>query len=166
MPASAYDLLSSYREKVSRALASVDADALERAADRIADLAERGATLFVCGNGGSAAISNHLLCDVVKGVRTDTALKPKVVSLSANVEILTAIANDIAYEEVFAYQLQSLARPGDGILTISSSGDSENVVRALAWGRDNGLATLAMSGFDGGRTRAIAEIALHVEGDN
>jgi phosphoheptose isomerase len=79
---------------------------------------------------------------------------------------LTAIANDRAYAEVFAFQLGNLARPGDVLITISSSGDSENIVRALAWAADNGLTTIAFSGFSGGRSAELAEINLHVAAAN
>jgi D-sedoheptulose 7-phosphate isomerase len=88
------------------------------------------------------------------------------VSLSARIELITAIANDIDYAEIFAFQLRNAARPGDVLITISSSGDSENIVRALTWARDNGLTTIAMSGFAGGRSAKTAEISLHVPADN
>ena len=89
--------------------------------------------VFGCGNGGSAAIANHLQCDHMKGVRTATSLSPRVTSLSVNVELVTAIANDLTYADVFAYQLQSQSRPGDALIAVSSSGRSANIVRALDW---------------------------------
>src|SRR5207302_2925624 len=92
-----------------------------------------GRTVFSCGNGGSAAIANHLLCDFIKGVQTDTALRPRVISLASHLELITAIANDIAYDEIFVYQLRTMATADDVLLTISSSGDSENIVRAIEW---------------------------------
>ena len=125
-----------------------------------------GAGVFACGNGGSAAIANHLQCDHVKGIRTGTDLPPGCMSLSTNVELLTAIANDIGYEDVFVYQLQSQARPGDVLIAVSSSGRSPNIVRALTWARDHGLRTIALTGFGGGDARAVAEVAIHVDGAN
>jgi phosphoheptose isomerase len=122
--------------------------------------------VFSCGNGGSAAIANHLQCDHVKGIATATDLRPRVVSLSASVELLTAIANDISYDDVFAYQLQAQASAGDVLIAISSSGRSPNIVRALTWARDHGLATIALTGFTGGAARATADIAVHVDGAN
>src|SRR5208282_2523001 len=80
---------------------------------------------------GSASIANHMQCDHVKGVRTATDLSPHVLSLSTNVELLTAIANDTGYENIFVYQLQSQSEPGDVLLAVSSSGRSPNIVRAL-----------------------------------
>ena len=140
--------------------------ALEKAAAILVEAYTRGATVFACGNGGSAAIANHLQCDHLKAIRTKTDLAPRVVSLSTNIELLTAIANDLAYEEVFTYQLQSQASPGDVLIAISSSGRSPNIVRALSWARDQGLHTIALTGFDGGGARAAAEVSIHVDAAN
>jgi phosphoheptose isomerase len=152
--------------RLARAGASIDRDRLGRACALLDAAFARGAWLFACGNGGSAAIANHLLCDVAKGVQTDTGVLPRVMSLSTSIEIVTAIANDIAFEDCFAYQLRTAARPGDVLMTISSSGDSENVVRALEWAGANGLESIALTGFDGGRSAPFATVNLHVDGDN
>ena len=155
-----------YFDRLAGAAASVDRAQLTAAADLLARTYAAGGTVFACGNGGSAAISNHLHCDHLKGVQTDTHLKPKVVSLSATIETITAIANDIRYDEVYAYQLRTLAEAGDVLITVSSSGDSENIVRACQWAKDNNVGTIAMTGFSGGRSGALADINLHVDADN
>ena len=85
------------------------------AAQILIDCIDRDGIIYACGNGGSAAIANHLLCDFQKGIQTDTSAKPRVVSLSCNLEIITAIGNDIGYEDIFVYQLRTMARPGDVI---------------------------------------------------
>jgi D-sedoheptulose 7-phosphate isomerase/D-glycero-D-manno-heptose 1,7-bisphosphate phosphatase len=164
--ASAAAFFDGYAQETARAASSIEPAALEHAAAILLQAYTRGAGVFSCGNGGSAAIANHLQCDHVKGVRTATDLAPRVVSLSANVELLTAIANDTAYEDVFAYQLQSQARPGDVLIAVSSSGRSPNIVRALTWARDHDLRTIALTGFDGGDARALAEVTIHVRGAN
>jgi phosphoheptose isomerase len=155
-----------YAEETARAASSVDTAALDRAAAILLEAYTRGAAVFSCGNGGSASIANHLQCDHVKGIRTTTDLVPRVVSLSTNVELLTAIANDRGYEDVFAYQLQSQSGPGDVLIAVSSSGRSPNIAHALAWAREHGLRTIALTGFDGGHARALAEVAIHVDGTN
>ncbi|MDE0380367.1 MAG: SIS domain-containing protein [Rhodospirillales bacterium] len=160
------DYCDAYLARLARAGASIDRDRLARACDLLDAAFARSAWLFVCGNGGSAAIANHLLCDVAKGVQTDTDVLPRVMSLSSNTEIVTAIANDIAFEDCFAYQLRTAARPGDVLMTISASGDSENIVRALDWAGANGLESIALTGFDGGRAAPLATVSLHVDGDN
>jgi len=88
------------------------------------------------------------------------------VSLSSNVELITAIANDLAYENIFSYQLQSQSSAGDVLIAISSSGSSPNIVRALTWARDHDLRTIALTGFTGGAAVDIADVAIHVPGGN
>lgn len=157
---------NAYFAEVAAAAASLDRDKLTQAARILTDIYSAGGTVYACGNGGSAAISNHLVCDHGKMLRSDTGLTPRIVSLSATVEMITAIANDLSYDEVFAYQLAALARPGDVLVTVSASGDSENVVRAVRWAKDNGLPVIAMTGFSGGRSAALADVNLHIAADN
>lgn len=163
---SAASYADAYAQEIAQAWKTLDFAAFDRAAAILSEAYTRRAGVFSCGNGGSASIANHLVCDHVKGVRTKTDLLPRVVSLSNNVELLTAIANDLAYEDVFAYQLQSQAQPGDVLVAISSSGRSANIVKALAWARDNGLRTIAITGFDGGAARRVAEVAIHADCNN
>jgi D-sedoheptulose 7-phosphate isomerase len=158
--------VGAYRDEIARAWASVDLAAFDRAAEMLAAAIQAGRVIYVCGNGGSASISNHLHCDVLKGAQTDTALKPKVVSLAGPLELVTAIANDIGYADVFVYPLRTLATPGDVLITISSSGNSENVVRAIEWARANGVGSISMTGFAGGRSKPLADVNLHVAAEN
>ena len=164
--ASAASYFDAYAEELSRATKSIDPAALEGAAAILAEAYLRGARMFSCGNGGSASIANHIQCDHVKGIRTATDLSPHVLSLSTNVELLTAIANDTCYENIFVYQLQSQSVRGDVLVAVSSSGRSPNIVRALTWARDQGLRTIAVTGFDGGAARAVAEVSVHVDCKN
>lgn len=155
-----------YAAELQRAAASVSRERLSPAEALLTSTMKRDAQIFVCGNGGSAAIANHLVCDHAKGIQTDTSLRPRVRSLAENIELLTAISNDISYKEVFAFQLATFARPGDLLITVSSSGNSENVVRAIQWARDHQVATIAMTGFDGGRSSQLSDVNLHVASEN
>lgn len=155
-----------YALELSSAMASVDTAQLEAAARLLDDAYGRGANVFSCGNGGSASVANHFQCDHVKGVRVGTGLLTRVQSLSTNVEILSAIANDLGYEEVFDFQLASLARPGDVLVAVSSSGRSPNIVRALQWCRDHDVASVALTGFTGGPARELATVSIHVDSLN
>jgi D-sedoheptulose 7-phosphate isomerase len=127
----------SYFAQVAQAAASVDGTQLQRAVDILTRVYTEGGVVYSCGNGGSAAIANHLVCDHCKLVRADTELQSRIVSLSTTVEVITAIGNDISFDEIFVYQLRCLAKPGDVLITISSSGDSENIVRTAQWAKDN-----------------------------
>ena len=162
----ASDYADAYFDHLSAATASIDRAAVEAAARRIADAAKAGQRIYSCGNGGSAAIANHLVCDCMKGIRSDSTLRPQVVSLSTTVEIITAIGNDIGYDEVFRFQLESLARKGDVLVAISSSGNSPNIINAIEWAKANGVTTIAMTGFSGGGAAKLADISLHVDAQN
>jgi phosphoheptose isomerase len=164
--ASAGSYFDAYADEMARAAKTIEAVAFDRAAAILAEAYARGARMFSCGNGGSASIANHMQCDHLKGIRNQTDLAPQVLSLSTNVELLTAIANDLGYENTFVYQLQSQARPGDVLIAVSSSGGSPNIMRALSWARDHGLRTIAITGFGGGEARTTAEVAIHVDSTN
>ncbi len=110
-----------YFERLTTAAGTVDRSQLAEAGRLLATRASQGAMIFSCGNGGSAAIANHLVCDCMKGIRTSSMLKPRVSSLSATVELITAIVNDIGSDEMFSYQLESMASPGDVLIAISPS---------------------------------------------
>jgi len=169
-PATGYPLASAfgddYFREFARAAATIDPEQVDLAAQLLVAAYERGSAVFSCGNGGSAAVANHMQCDHVKGIRTGTDLMPRVISLSTNAEVITALANDIGYEQVFTYQLQSQARPGDVLLAISSSGKSPNIVGVIEWARANGVHTIALTGFDGGASRTTAEASIHVHSTN
>jgi len=165
-PASPADFMKSYFDQILKCSTSIDPEKLAEAVNIINNGYKANATLFSCGNGGSAAISNHLHCDHLKGCQTNTSLRPKVISLSSNMETITAIANDISFNDVFLYQLRTMAEPGDILITISSSGDSENIVRACNWAKENSVYIISLTGFDGGRSAKIADISLHVNAKN
>jgi len=169
-PESKFDSIENYTDayfsQVKTASASVDRMKLRQASDILTKIYSDGGMIYSCGNGGSAAIANHLVCDHCKLVKTDTKLTPRIYSLSSTIEIITAIGNDISYDEIFVYQLKALAKPGDGLITISSSGDSENIVRAALWAKSNGIPVISMTGFAGGRSAGIADVNLHVTADN
>jgi D-sedoheptulose 7-phosphate isomerase len=155
-----------YFARVHEAAASVDRKKLQQAAAILHRVYNEGGMVYSCGNGGSAAIANHLVCDHCKLVRTDTQLIPRIYSLSTTVEVITAIGNDLSYDEIFVYQLRALAKPGDALITISSSGNSENIVRSALWAKENGIPVISMTGFSGGRSADIADVNLHVTADN
>jgi phosphoheptose isomerase len=163
---SAASYFDGYAEEISRAGKTIDPAGLNQAAEILVEAYQNGARMFSCGNGGSASIANHMQCDHLKNVRTASDLTPRVLSLSTNVELLTAIANDMGYEHVFVYQLQSQSAPGDVLIAVSSSGRSANIVQALSWARDNGVRTISITGFDGGAARTIAEANIHVDCTN
>lgn len=123
----------------------------------------RGGRIFFVGNGGSAATASHYANDF--GIGTRCAEKPfKAISLTDNVAVMTAIANDEGYEQLFVKQLEVVMEPGDIVVAISASGNSLNVVKALEYAKARGNRTVALTGFEtGGRIAEIAEIVIHVK---
>jgi D-sedoheptulose 7-phosphate isomerase len=115
--------------------------------------------VFVFGNGGSASNASHFATDLGKGASDKLGKRFRIMSLNDNVSWMTALSNDYSYEDVFAGQLQNYGRPGDVAMSISVSGNSPNCVKALAWAKKNGLATMAMVGAKRGK---MAEIADHL----
>ena len=137
---------------------------LERAAAMVRETVARGGTLFFCGNGGSAADAQHLATEyVVRYVRNRRAYP--AVALTTDTSLLTAAGNDLGFDEVFARQVEALARPGDLLVIHSTSGNSPNVLRAAEAARAKGVAVLAFSARDGGKLRALADHSVVVPTD-
>ena len=99
------------------------------------------------GNGGSASLANHMLCDYSKTLRQNTNLKPKIISLVSNLELITAISNDLNYDDIFSFQLENLCENGDLIVVFSSSGNSKNLIKLEKFAKKNKLKILSFLGF-------------------
>jgi D-sedoheptulose 7-phosphate isomerase len=147
-------------------LARVDHAIVDRMVDVVWRGYEQGRTLFVFGNGGSAALASHFACDIGKGTIAGKRKRLKTVALTDNVALITAWANDKAYDAIFAEQLESLAERGDIALAISGSGNSPNVIRGLEAARRLGAETLVLTGFEGGRAKTLADLCLVVPSDS
>lgn len=154
---------SEYFNELSYTIAKLDYKGMEEAYQ----IAKNCRTLYIFGNGGSAAVANHWVCDFAKGINEDTTRTASAVSLSCNVPLITAIANDIGYEHVFSKQLEYM-RPTehDAVFAVSSSGNSKNIVNGLTKARELGLRTVAFTGFHGGAASAISDVNVHVPAHN
>lgn len=119
--------------------------------------------IFVIGNGGSASTASHIACDLGKGTSVPGKPRFRVISLTDNVATMTAWSNDVSYEDVFVEQLKNLVNPGDVVIGISASGNSENVIRAMQHAAHIGCKTIGWSGFGGGRLATICEVNVVVD---
>jgi len=161
-----------YLDRLRVELARVDAAAVERWADFVFEVWTRGSTLYLIGNGGSAAAASHLSVDLGKGtvaansLRDESHRRLRVVSLTDNVPWITAVANDLDYEQVFVQQLMSAAMGGDALIAFSGSGNSPNVLAAVDWANRHGLRTFGVTGFDGGRLKELQQDGVHVDLDD
>jgi D-sedoheptulose 7-phosphate isomerase len=116
-----------------------------------------GRRIFLCGNGGSGSLCTHAACDFNKGCSLPGKPRMKVISLSDNLAAIMAYANDVCYEDIFVEQMVNLFEPGDLVIGVSGSGNSENVYRALAYAREHGGVTGGLFGYGGGRCRALCD---------
>lgn len=164
MKASEY--FNDYARLLIDGMISVDGKCIDAAYDEILNAICNGKNIFVCGNGGSAAIADHFCCDHAKGVNTDTDMLPQIQPLTGNISIFTAIANDMGYEKVFSYQLKLKAAPGDLVILISSSGNSPNIIEAAKHAKLNKINIIALVGFDGGTVKDLTDVLLHVKSNN
>lgn len=148
---------------LSTVLSSVDDAAVDALGEFLLDARERNATIFIAGNGGSAStattMANDLGSDVMRKTGTDRPLR--MLALTDNNSVLTAVANDTGYENVFLAQLRIHYRPGDVLLVISASGNSPNVVQATGWVQAQGGKVAGLLGFGGGKLKEMCDIALH-----
>lgn len=151
-----------YFRGLRNVLDRLDCDVVDHIADAIWRGYEEGRTLFIFGNGGSAALASHFACDIGKGTVAHGRRRVRAISLSNNVPLMTAWANDCGYKDIFAEQLRGLVEKGDLVLAITGSGRSPNVVRGLEAAREAGATTLVLTGNDGGRVKALADLCLIV----
>lgn len=158
--------LKDYAASLAAALTSVDTDALARAKTLIEATAARDGRIHVAGNGGSAAIADHLCCDWTKGTHSHGHKTISAYSMTSNVALYSAIANDYGFEKVFATQVTFNVRPGDVLVAISSSGNSPNILAAVEAAKGRGAPTIGLSGFSGGKLKEACDISLYVPIEN
>jgi len=151
----------SYLDYLKEIIDKVDLAEIRKFVEVILNAREVGSTVFFIGNGGSAATSSHFVNDLAIG--TNEYKKPfKIVSLNDNIPILTALGNDFGYEEIFIRQLKVYAKKGDILVGISASGNSPNLIRAFEYASSSGIKTVALTAFDGGEMKNIADYGVHI----
>ncbi len=155
------DYLKSYKKRLIELFDSIEIEMLEKIISSMIEVFKNGNTLYVAGNGGSAATASHIQADFQFFVRYFTDFRPKVVALTDNVPLMTAISNDHSYEDVFVEQMKGMFNKGDLLLAISASGNSPNVVKAVEYAKELGGKTIAFCGFSGGKLKEIADMPLY-----
>jgi D-sedoheptulose 7-phosphate isomerase/D-glycero-D-manno-heptose 1,7-bisphosphate phosphatase len=163
--------LSDYAKKLAEAMETLDYKQIKYFAGCVSLTTLYKGSLFVCGNGGSAAIANHFSCDYMKGITENTKkniMPVKAISLSSNIPLITAVANDIGYTDVFSYQYKQLSDNGhDRLVVVSSSGNSPNIVKVVSEALKQEKQVFGIVGFDGGEVmKMIPETTIHIKSDN
>jgi D-sedoheptulose 7-phosphate isomerase len=151
-----------YKAEVLKAIEMVDLDKVNQAIELFKDARANGRHIFVCGNGGSASTASHFACDIVKGASYNRGQRFRIMALTEQLATITAYANDVSYDCVFVEQLRNFAQSGDLVMAISGSGNSPNVIRAMEYANSAGCRTLALTGRDGGKLGALAELNIQV----
>jgi D-sedoheptulose 7-phosphate isomerase len=151
---------SSYFEKVSETLAKIDIRAISKFIDRIYECYDRGNTIYIFGNGGSAATASHVAGDFMKGISFGLEKRFKVLCLNDNIPSLTAISNDLTYDEVFYEQLKTFLKKDDVVIGISGSGNSANIIKAVNYARGLGATVVGFCGYKGGKLKELADILI------
>ena len=154
---------SDYSKRLSDSLDEINWTEVLRLSEELLATKVRGSRVFLCGNGGSAANANHIANDLVYAVTERTGSGFDVVSLTANSSVLTCLANDVGYENVFSEQLAVSGHENDLLLVLSGSGNSTNILNALNMAKKLKMRTSAILGFDGGMCKEIADLPVHVE---
>jgi D-sedoheptulose 7-phosphate isomerase len=152
-----------YLEQLCRQIAALDRKQLAGFVSLLRTACDEGRQIFIMGNGGSAATASHFACDFNKGLSYRREKKYKFICLNDNLPVLTAYANDVGYEAVFVEQLKNFLRAGDLVIGISGSGNSANVINAVEFANAQGAVTVALTGYDGGRLRRVAQHCVHVD---
>ena len=143
-------------------LMQLDVDAINEAMNLLSETLKAEKNVYIFGNGGSAATASHFANDFNKGVSAYTEKKFRFVCLNDNVATITAIANDISYDEIYSHQLRGRLKQGDIVIAISGSGNSENIIKACDYAKEQGNSIIGITGFDGGKLRQLSEVSLHV----
>ncbi len=163
---------NAYLQRLNQEVARVDQPSLERWADLLYQAYENQRFVFILGNGGSGTTASHLAEDLGKStlreedLRDESKKRLRVMSLTDNTGWITALGNDLAYDQVFVQQLMNYGSPGDLVIAISGSGNSANVLNAVDWANRHGLTTFGLTGFDGGRLREMQQDGLHLQLDD
>lgn len=150
-----------YVTRISLALSATSSERIEEVIKIILNCSENGGTIWLIGNGGSASTSSHFATDLSRC--TNSKGEPiKGLSLCDNSSLITAIGNDFGFEEIFVKQLTNLAKKSDLLISISASGNSVNIIKAIEYAKTNSIKTVALNGFNGGSVHEICDFSIHV----
>jgi len=160
------DFFIDYNTKLAEALKDLHFTELEKITKFLEKSIKAKRKIFVCGNGGSASVANHFLCDFNKGIKLSSKkkIKPKIYSLVNSLELITAISNDLRYEDIFSFQLENFAKKDDLLITFSCSGSSKNIINVIKLAKKMKLKIICISGF--GKKNKFADLFINLNCKN
>lgn len=152
-----------YLSNLSKTIKELDISSICEVASVIKNAVTHNKQIFVCGNGGSAANSNHFVNDLVYGIARKTGGGAKAISLSANNAVMTCLANDVGYDQIFLEQLAVQGGPGDVLLVFSGSGNSPNILNVCSYAKQNQITVCGFLGYNGGKALPMCDHAVHFD---
>lgn len=152
-----------YINNLIQLLQSIDYEIVDQIIQILEEAAHKQSSIYIIGNGGSSATASHMVNDLGAGLRRRGLINLDITSLADNVPVITAIANDIGYENIFYMQLEGLLKPEDLIIAISCSGNSPNIVKAVEYAKNIGSTIIGITGFDGGDLKKLCDVNFHVD---
>jgi D-sedoheptulose 7-phosphate isomerase len=155
-----------YAERLSRIAAAVDTSGIEELARELFDCWKMDRHVFLCGNGGSGANALHMANDFIYAVSKTAGSGLRITALPANTAVITCLANDEGYSEIFSHQLAVLAKPKDVLIVLSGSGNSSNILKALETAKKMKMKSYALLGYSGGRAKSITDVPIHFAVDD
>jgi D-sedoheptulose 7-phosphate isomerase len=160
------DWISDYIRQQKAALDSIPVETVSEIISAFKSALAEDRQIFIFGNGGSASNSSHFITDLGKGASDKLPTRFRCLSLNDNISWITALGNDYSYEDVFLRQLQNFARPGDIVMTLSVSGNSPNLVKAIDWAVNNGMFTIALVGAKRGKLAQLAQKVIVINSEH
>ena len=157
------EIIKNYANDIKKLCDELDVQSMSIVLEKLKEAHAAGKRIFVAGNGGSAATANHFSCDFGKNAVKGDVNRVKIITLSCNVEIITALGNDISYDDTFSEQLKNLMVDGDIVLLISASGNSPNIVKAAEYAKSRGGYVIGFTGFSGGKLKELSDVCVNVE---
>jgi len=157
------EFITSYLKKLILKINEIDIEVVDAIISHFIEASRSGSTVYVVGNGGSAATASHIANDFSGGLKLRGIENFNVVSLAANVPLLTAIANDVGYENIFYAQIFEKIKPSDKLVAISCSGNSPNIIKAARYANSIGAVVIGLTGFDGGELKEISNVNYHIQ---
>jgi len=157
-------MIKNYLKKIYETGLNIDEKNLNRIIKIIENKILKKKSIFICGNGGSAAIASHTLCDWMK--RLFPLVSCNIYDLTSNKSLISAISNDVSFFEIFSYQLKILAKKNDLCIFISSSGNSKNIIQSLKYAKKKKINSISILGFDGGVAKKLTDHSIHFRTDS
>ena len=155
--------VNDYKRRLNQLIQDIDPNVVSEIIKQIELAAKAKSRIYILGNGGSSATASHMVNDLGAGLRRRGIINLDVISLADNTPVITAIANDIGYENIFYMQMKGLLKPDDLVIAISCSGNSPNVIKAIKYSKNQGCKLIAVTGFDGGLLKQMSDINFHVD---